>query len=137
MDTTRFFAANDSENHREVSAAPTGHNLTANVMSNPAPPRQQIESRAKQRCFYGAFTVLLLSVLIANLSSFTFFIVIDVEIQSNGSFWETCILFVNEKDLSAGAWSCDAVLGIKVLVMLLTIVMVGLHFVLLCRGDPM
>ncbi len=134
MDSTRY-PPQDSEHRREVTASPTP--LTANIISNPAPPPQRIESRAKQRCFYAVSIVLLMGVLVANICSFTFFVVIDIEIKSNRSFWETCILFVNQKDPSAGAWSCDAVLGVKSLVMLVTLIMVLLYLILLCRGDPM
>ncbi len=44
---------------------------------------------------------------------------------------------VNQEDLSAGTWSCDAVLGVKSLVMLVTLIMVLLYLILMCRGDPM
>ncbi len=134
MDTTRS-PPQDSEHRREMSASPIS--LNANIISNPAPPPQRIESRAKQRCFYAVSIVLLLGVLLASVCSFTFFIIIDIEIKSNRSFWETCILFVYQEDLSAGTWSCDAVLGVKSLVMLVTLIMVLLYLILMCRGDPM
>lgn len=133
MDST--LSTKDGEYHRDASTVPTL--LTANVISHPAPPRRQIDSRSKQRCFYFVFSALLFSLFIAELSSFIFFIIVDVEIESYRSFWETCILFVNQEDLSPGAWSCDAVLGIKTFVIIITIVMVVLHLVYLCRGDRM
>ncbi len=73
MDTTRS-PPQDSEHRREVSASPIP--LNANIISNPAPPPQRIESRAKQRCFYAVSIVLLLGVLLASICLFTFFIIV-------------------------------------------------------------
>lgn len=138
MDSSRFSAAKESEQHREVSAAPTS--LTTNIVSNPAPPRPLVVDRSKQRCFYATFVVLLLGLLLGCLVSFIFFIInltnFDTA-QGNHGFWKTCILFVKDKDVSAGVWSCDAVLGIKTLVILGMLAMIILHLILLCKGHSM